>query len=691
MADTPYPDAPGVSGSTANIQQALGVGAYTIADSSEGSGTNFGQTVDTTFVRSLIPGAAPTLIGGGLWTSIADFKDKMHTYLSGFDLDTLKTVQPFIPGATDADFVDSPTAATKIMSKFGMHYKLGHDDFNTWVSSVFSPHGTDWEAGKTRTNQITDIFNDLIVTPIDTEIQNIKDWWDNLKAARAAKYEVAKQNWDDYLTNRGVLLAADAGTKAARIEAWQTRKDDNDEIIRDYFHQTYPKGTNSDTAATLVGGLRTWWGAVNDNKLIRKERLGLSALPTTNQAEIGDTVQANTAAATTAAGNASTAIASNQNLTNQIAGSQTGAVPTGATSTDVVYALTNIAQSSIQGQTGPTVVYGATGGGATASANNNCTATWTHSPVAADTVIEIVVKTMYPAPTGNNGTSVSVGGNNAVLITSITNVSGTNCQLLETWRITIPVNSSSLTVVAHVSASGPIKMRCNSFSHYAARVVTATTFMGGLSAGGNSITMTLPASLATRRFLIAASVCMTWSSGGPGVYTSLVGYNVSNAVDSSARWNNLTLTGSEPTGVSAIDSSYAATHAILTATVPTGGSGSISAPLSNSPTRKARYGCYRVCLRERTGLPGGWYPGESGWAGCGYPHPVRGERRAAGARLAACDDGARRSAVFVGWRRGWCSSPGDHSRRHRRPRRSPEGCHTPRRGPWIARRTTNAP
>lgn len=367
MVDTPYPNAPGSAGSTQNLQTAIGQGNYTIDDNADGSGTNYGQNIDDSYVRSLIPGAAPALTGGGLWTSLADFRDKFHTYLQTFDLDTLKMVQPFVPGATDDDFVDTPTAATKILSSFGFHYRLGTDDFNSWIQNFYAVHATNWDTAKQNWDDYLSRVHETSAQNAADRVYNVRNWqtrkdnndlvlrdWSHVIYAKGTSTDDATTLvgglptwWGAHNDNKLIIkerlglstTPADAptdinatitttNTTVSTNAAWQARKDDNDEIIRDYFHQTYPKGTTSDDATTLVGGLRTWWGAVNDNKLIRKERLGLSTLPTTQQADLGTAVAAN-----------STAI---QAGTDLVITGITGVTSSGGSTTDAQAALSGL-------------------------------------------------------------------------------------------------------------------------------------------------------------------------------------------------------------------------------------------------------------------------------------------------------------------------------------------------------------
>jgi hypothetical protein len=103
--------------------------------------------------------------------------------------------------------------------------------------------------------------------------------------------------------------ATTAQTNANTANTQAARKAQNDTILADWLHQTYPLGSATDTAATLVGGKRTWWGAWNDNLTLLGQMLGITP-PTTPASDIGTavtTAQTTANNASTAAGTAQTA------------------------------------------------------------------------------------------------------------------------------------------------------------------------------------------------------------------------------------------------------------------------------------------------------------------------------------------------------------------------------------------------
>lgn len=100
--------------------------------------------------------------------------------------------------------------------------------------------------------------------------------------------------------------ATTAQTTATTANTNAARKAQNDAILGDWLHTTYPLGSSTDTAATLVGGQRTWWGAWNDNLLLLGQMLGITP-PTTPASDVGTAVTTAQSAATAAQSTANTA------------------------------------------------------------------------------------------------------------------------------------------------------------------------------------------------------------------------------------------------------------------------------------------------------------------------------------------------------------------------------------------------
>jgi hypothetical protein len=320
---TPYPDAPGESGSVANIAKLLGVGAYTIDDSSQGSGLNFGQDVGTeTFVKSLIYSVAMGMgTGDGTITSALN---NLGTYLQTMSLDSLKLLQPYVPNTTPDDFSTVETAVEKTLAMFQMGSgALNVDDFNNWVETLLDPFAEIWDQVQKGWDQLLDIFQNNVTVPINAGVQAVKDWWVNYQtslpgwdstqtdwanfiaqldtlfgtpttaADAATQIANSKAKWDAMLAAWGIGSAtaggaqlADNDTKLTTQQAWWARLPENILISLDGLHLFYPLGSPSDTPTTTVGGKRTWYAAKADMALMQGQTNGTST-PTVTFDDVG--------------------------------------------------------------------------------------------------------------------------------------------------------------------------------------------------------------------------------------------------------------------------------------------------------------------------------------------------------------------------------------------------------------------
>jgi hypothetical protein len=277
----PYPDAPGESGSIANIAKLLGVGAYTIDDSSQGSGLNFGQDVGTeTFVKSLIYSVAMGMgTGDGTITSALN---NLGTYLQTMPLDSLKLLQPYVPNTTADDFATVEGAVEKTLAMFQMGSgALNVDDFNNWVETLLDPWTSLLDMVRQGWDQLLDIFQNNVTVPINAGIQAIKDWWVDFSTNNPLWNQLVTW-WNQILSALGISTGAGAGTavggqiytagatansaqtQATTQNAWWGRITTDLEIFFDLLHQKYPAGSVSDTKTTTIGGLRTWYSAIAD-------------------------------------------------------------------------------------------------------------------------------------------------------------------------------------------------------------------------------------------------------------------------------------------------------------------------------------------------------------------------------------------------------------------------------------------
>lgn len=116
-------------------------------------GGGFGQDIDEVSVRSLFSVPA---VGSGSNTSL------FESQLLKLPLDALKSFQPMIPDTTQSDFSSVGSAVSKIMGSLV-------DGPNVVIKLLQSA-----------INQIIDIFNGLVVTPINTAVQGVADWFRDL-------------------------------------------------------------------------------------------------------------------------------------------------------------------------------------------------------------------------------------------------------------------------------------------------------------------------------------------------------------------------------------------------------------------------------------------------------------------------------------------------------------------------------
>lgn len=308
-----------------------------------------------------------------------------------------------------------------------------------------------------------------------------------------------------------------ATTKSNQNAAWAARKSQNDKILGDWLHTTYPLGSLSDTASTLVGGKRTYWGAWNDNLLIISEQLGIST-PTDPLVDIGTQTQANTAAANTAAANAALASAANQDLTNKIISSQTGVEPTTGTSADAYDALTNIPASNIQGQTGATVTYGTTGAPLTNNGaySDTLVTNYQFTPLSTDTQIDVIVAFM--GASGSTRTISCQTGSTVhtqVIRQAATSFSG-NTNEIAVFRVPVTPTASPpqrTFTISVSSTNGYSYVSIAAISYAGVKTNYSTSWTGSLTAGNNTVSMQRITDGSKRLFLVAT----TGSSGTPTI------------------------------------------------------------------------------------------------------------------------------------------------------------------------------
>ncbi|QGH79702.1 minor tail protein [Gordonia phage Anon] len=116
-------------------------------------GGGYGQDVTEQSVRGLF--MVPSIGSGSPFALL-------QSQLSKLPIDALKPFKPMIPGATDNDFLDVPSAVSKIMSNLVDGAGKVLDLLNRAV------------------NQVIDIFRGLVITPINEAVQGVKDWFTGL-------------------------------------------------------------------------------------------------------------------------------------------------------------------------------------------------------------------------------------------------------------------------------------------------------------------------------------------------------------------------------------------------------------------------------------------------------------------------------------------------------------------------------
>jgi hypothetical protein len=329
VTDTPYPDAPGQAGNIKNMSALLGIGAYQIDDASSGSGTNFGQDITgEDFVKSFVYSTAMNM-GPGDGT-IASALTNLGTFLNTMSLDALKLLQPFIPGSTNADFVDTETAVETVLGQFNIQLMMSLEAFQQWLDDIFNPNSFLWAdakawwdtlfaqlssyptAGSSAATVATwwsTLFVDLGLDPtLSATVANIisgnYDWaktaaanwtafmasWGVGTPADVAAATLASQaKWNAFLASIGLGSATAAGAQLAgnntsitTQQAWWSRMAEDLWIIYgDGLHLYYPLGTPSDTATTTSTAYgparRTWYSAQADWKQLWNDTKGTTA------------------------------------------------------------------------------------------------------------------------------------------------------------------------------------------------------------------------------------------------------------------------------------------------------------------------------------------------------------------------------------------------------------------------------
>lgn len=364
------------------VQAALGQGAYEI-DSSDSYGSGVTDDSVDTLVYGALKSSNFTLIDG--LESATTF---MESFLSKIPVNILEYLKPFIPGATSADFSDSTTAAEFIVNSF---VPSGVTNTLTWIARLvndlkvlFDVFHLTYQAGtsadvpgtlgtngqptwysawndlmelcglstggstavdsaptfgsvitqtQTWLNQVLQIFDDQVVTPINDEISALYTWWQGIATFQT--------NSTDTQTN---------------LQDWIGTFIECVIVLVDFLHVTYQAGSSGDTWGTLgTNGKPTWYSAWNELRTLFGVVQSTTA-PTDAAPTIGQAVTTAQSAATTASTNAQAAL-------NAPVTGVTGSTATSASSTDAANAIASLQQQlSTTTQLANSLIPASTGG-----------------------------------------------------------------------------------------------------------------------------------------------------------------------------------------------------------------------------------------------------------------------------------------------------------------------------------------
>jgi hypothetical protein len=297
--EQPYPD----------MTAAIGEGAFEVS----GGPTNaFGSELTTSAIDTITKGQQATGVVDGA-TAIT----KLNSYMTQLPAEALplfgaafgltgpevSSVMTFISGlTTPSSSPSTSTVLTNLSQYFAVLCDIFHETYEEGLSTdtptAVGTNGkmTTWAAwnglmaliglasgttpttplpstgstitGSTSTlttwlNQISDVVNGLIVTPINTAVSEFQTWWNSLTSTVSG-----------HGTSIGTL-----NTASALAASYAARQAANNTVLADWTHTTYAFGTFADNAATRVGGKMTYCGAWNDNILLLSQELGLSPAP----------------------------------------------------------------------------------------------------------------------------------------------------------------------------------------------------------------------------------------------------------------------------------------------------------------------------------------------------------------------------------------------------------------------------
>ncbi|AGR46445.1 hypothetical protein ODIN_30 [Mycobacterium phage Odin] len=176
-------------------------GAFVIG----GGDFNFGQDYTEQIVKSLFK--VPEF-------NIGNALDVMREQLLKLPMEALEAFKPIIPDWIEDDFANVANAVTKIMSILTAPIKfLLEADWQAWINST-------WSEFQRMVNQIIEILQGHVITPINQAVQGVKDWWNQITTGVADTAHDIQDTWNSWwgaLTGRTPDENQTAAEPAERI------------------------------------------------------------------------------------------------------------------------------------------------------------------------------------------------------------------------------------------------------------------------------------------------------------------------------------------------------------------------------------------------------------------------------------------------------------------------------------------
>ncbi|QGJ89730.1 minor tail protein [Mycobacterium phage Superchunk] len=146
--------------------------------------------------------------------NIGNALDVMREQLLKLPMEALEAFKPIIPDWIEDDFANVANAVTKIMSILTAPIKfLLEADWQAWINST-------WNEFQRMVNQIIEILQGVVVTPINDAVQGVKDWWNQITSGVADTANDIQDTWNSWwgaLTGRTPDENQTAAEPAERI------------------------------------------------------------------------------------------------------------------------------------------------------------------------------------------------------------------------------------------------------------------------------------------------------------------------------------------------------------------------------------------------------------------------------------------------------------------------------------------